>query len=158
MERRRDEGAALIVAIMLMVFMGIIGLTAMETVTQDRQIAGVVRRTKTAFFASEAGASTGLNLVRTAANRFNPPALPTTNLGTTQDFPYGQPSYLGDPTVTPPIRWLKDTPMPGMGLGPGTSGFVISHWAINVQGNGPNGGVSRLELGKRMPSYSGFGG
>lgn len=158
-ERRREEGAALLVAIMLLVFMGVIGLAAMDTVTQDKQVAGMVKRTRTAFYAAEAGVADGRNKVRLATNKFNPPILAATSVGNASDFPYStQPSYRGDPNFTgstPPIRHLRDRPLEGFGL---NSGFVAAYWTINVEGDGPGGGVARIEVGTRIPSFSGYGG
>ncbi len=158
-DRRREEGAALLVAIMLMVFMGVIGLAAMDVVTQDKQVAGTLKRTKTAFYAAEAGIAVGRNSVRLASNKFDPPVLATTNVGTASDFPHStQPQYRGDPNftgTTPHIRHLRDMPLEGFGL---DSGFVAAYWAINVQGDGPSGGVSRVEVESRIPSFLGYGG
>ena len=155
---RRIEGSALLVAVMMLVFMGVIGLSAMDTVSRDRQVAGYTRRTRITFFAAEAGAQYGLDALRLNSNRFAPPALPQTSLGQTADYPdSNRPYFEGDPDFAQPIRWLKSGPMPGMGLGPGTTGFQVSFWAVNARGVGPNGGDARVEVGKRIPTHSGFG-
>jgi hypothetical protein len=61
--RRPEEGAALLMAVMLLVLMGIIGLASMETVTRERQVAGYQSRAQTALYAAEAGLSLGLALI-----------------------------------------------------------------------------------------------
>jgi len=161
---RRESGSALLVAVLLLIFMGVIGLSAMDTVTRDRQVAGFTQRTKAAFFAAEAGAHTGLELIQDA-NRFNPPALPATDLGNPADYPHStQPQYRGDPNITdPPIR-VADTQNAGaveelgfaLTQGQG-SGFAVDYWVINAQGTGPNGGSARIEVSKRLLSFAGYG-
>lgn len=154
---RREDGSALLVAVLLLVFMGVIGLSAMDTVSRDREVAGFTKRSRIAFYAAEAGAHTGLDLVRTAPSRFNPPPLPVTPLGTAADYPEStQPQFQGDPDFAQPIRWLRDVPMPGMKLGAGNTGFTAAYWVVNSQGTGPNGGNARVEVSKRVPGFSGF--
>jgi len=160
---RGEQGSALLVAVLLLIFMGVIGLSAMDTVTRDRQVAGFTQRTKMAFFAAEAGAHTGLELIQ-GANRFNPPALPATDLGNAADYPHAnQPQFRGDPNITdPPIR-VNNTQNAGaldlgfaLTQGQGT-GFVVDYWIVNAQGIGPNGGSARVEVAKRMLDFAGHG-
>jgi hypothetical protein len=61
--RRSEAGAALLVAILMLALMGVIGLSAMETVTRDRQVAGYQSRAQTALYASEAGVATGMSMI-----------------------------------------------------------------------------------------------
>ena len=53
--RKREQGAALLVAVLLLALMGIVGLASMETVTRDRQVAGYQSRAQTALYAAEGG-------------------------------------------------------------------------------------------------------
>ena len=61
--RRREEGAALLVAVLLLALMGIVGLASMETVTRDRQVAGYQSRAQTALYAAEGGISQALEMI-----------------------------------------------------------------------------------------------
>ena len=54
---KREGGAALIVTVMLLVLMGMIGIAAMETVTQDRRVAGFQTQTSETNSAVDAGCS-----------------------------------------------------------------------------------------------------
>ena len=63
-ERRYEDGAALLVAVLILALMGIIGLSSMETVTRDRQVAGYQSRAQTALYAAEAGVAFGMGLLR----------------------------------------------------------------------------------------------
>ena len=164
-DRRREDGSALLVAVLLLVFLGAIGLSAMETVSRDRQVAGYAKRTRIAFFAAEAGAHEGLNILRQTSTytRFSPPTLPTTNLGSTSDYPYGnRPSFTGDAassSCTPQrdICWVRSGPPPrGWGLGTGVGGWKMSYWNINSRGSGISGGASRVEVSKRITECSGY--
>ncbi|MBW2397171.1 MAG: hypothetical protein JRG95_23220, partial [Deltaproteobacteria bacterium] len=54
-KRRRESGAAMFIAVLMLVLMGWMGMAAMNTVTRDNQIAGFQNRNQNAFFAAEAG-------------------------------------------------------------------------------------------------------
>lgn len=150
---RHEQGSALIVAVMMLALMGVVGLAAMDAVTQDRQSAGFQTRHRQAFYAAEAGASTALNLIRTASNRFNPPTISSTNLGNVNDYVVAQPSFRADPAFASPVRMVRDEPMAGMGL---NSGFRVMYWVANVEGVGPAGGTARIEVSKRNTSWAGY--
>ncbi|HBZ69743.1 MAG TPA: hypothetical protein DEP35_08440 [Deltaproteobacteria bacterium] len=142
---RRREGSALLVAVMMLVLMGLIGIAALDTMTKDRQVAGFENRARMAFYAADAGVATGLNLVRTAPNRAATPALPATTLGDAVIYPYGQPSFTGDPLVAKPIVYSKDGgPVQGMNLQVPPQ-FVNTLWDIRVEGQTVDGGRSHLE-------------
>jgi len=160
---RSEQGSALLVAVLLLIFMGVIGLSAMDTVTRDREVSGFTKRSRIAFYAAEAGGHTGLELILDA-NRFNPPPLPATPLGNAADYPQtSQPQFQGDPDFTEPIR-VENTSSAGavqelgMSLGPGTTGFAVDYWLVNSLGTGPNGGSARVEVAKRILDFSGYGG
>ncbi len=105
---RGEAGAALLVAVMMLVLMGLIGLAALDTVTEDRQIAGFQNRARAAFYAAEAGIGTSKNLVRTAGERTSVPVLATTSLGDAAAYPHGAPSFSGDPDFANPVRYVRD--------------------------------------------------
>lgn len=162
-DRKREDGSALLVAVLLLVFMGAIGLSAMDTVSRDRQVAGYTKRTRIAFFAAEAGAHQGLNLLRSNPDRFAPPSLTTTFLGQSADYPNSdRPSFQGDAasSLCNPQRdicWLRGGPPPeGWGLGAGVGGWRMSYWNINARGNGIAGDVARVEVGKRITMCAGY--
>lgn len=162
---RAEAGSALLVAVLLLVFMGMIGLAAMDTVSRDRQVAGFTKRTRIGFYAAEAGIHTGLNLVRSQPNRLDPPTLPTVSLGNAADYPETtQPQFEADPNITDPAIRVTHSSFEyavrkmGMGMGGGTQGPVVDYWVINSMGTGPNGGTARLEASKRILSSSGYSG
>jgi len=142
---RRSEGSALLVAVMMLVLMGLIGIAALDTMTKDRQVAGFQNRARLAFYAADAGVNTGLSLVLNAGNRSAKPPLPLTALGDVVIYPNGQPSFTGDPLVANPISYSKDGgPVQGMNLQVPVQ-FVNTLWDIRVEGRTPDGGRSHLE-------------
>lgn len=157
---RRERGAALLVAVLMLVLMGMIGLAALDTVTQDRQIAGFQNRARAAFYAAEAGLGTSKNLVRTAGERTDTPALAASQLGDAGTYPYGQPSYLGDPDFADPIRYVRDGAPWAQGgdLRVGKQRLVHTLWQANVQGQTPDGAMARLEAMLSKLLASGYGG
>ena len=144
-QHRQREGSALLVAVMMLVLMGLIGIAALDTMTKDRQVAGFQQRARLAFYAADAGVAQGLSLVLSAPNRNSVPALAATSLGDAVIYPYGRPAFVGDPLVANPVVYVKDGgPVQGMNLQVPPQ-FVNTLWDIRVQGQTPDGGRSNLE-------------
>jgi hypothetical protein len=133
---------------MMLVLMGLIGIAALDTMTKDRQVAGFQQRARLAFYAADAGVAQGLSLVLVAPTRNSKPPLPATALGDAVIYPYGQPTFTGDPVAANPIVWIGNgKPAPGMNLqlqGANVQ-FVDTLWDIRVQGQTPDGARSNLE-------------
>ena len=62
MPHRREQGSAMLIAVMMLVLMGLLGVAAMETAGEDQKIAGLTNRSRSAFYAAEAGAAHGRQL------------------------------------------------------------------------------------------------
>jgi hypothetical protein len=144
-ETRHDQdGSILLIAVVLLLLLGLIGFAALDTVTRDQQVAGFQNRKKLAFFAAEAGiAEAFANFTTTGL-----PSVSSSSLGDTTIYPYGQPGYQPDPSVTEPLKPV------GTGAVPNTSGnigqggvptYQISYWKIRVQGNASGGSMARVE-------------
>ena len=122
--RKHEGGAALLIAMLILAFMGVIGLASLDTVTRDRQVAGFQSRAQTALYAAEAGVAFGVGLIRrdaqslasggeAALNAYNPssttpgpPEFPNSTapqeLGAA-DFPApGPPRFYMDPNASDP--------------------------------------------------------
>ena len=158
--RRREEGAALFVAVMMLVMMGMLGLAALETVSQDGTIAGFQNRARTAFYAAEAGLGMSKGLVRTAGERSDRPGLVQAQLGDGAAYPYGRPEYAADPEFADPIRYVLDGPPWAQGgdLRVGKQRLVHTLWQVNVQGATPDGTSARVEAVLTKLLASGYGG
>lgn len=139
-DRRRESGAAMFVAVLVLVLMGWLGIAAMDNATRDRQVAGFQSRSRAAFYAAEAGIAEGRSLVRSVGSRSQTPALAQTNLGdgALYDRETQLPQYYGDPAFGPNfIQYVADGGVAGgMNLGSKTK-FVNTLWQINVVGQSP---------------------
>ena len=143
--RRLQQGSALLIAVLMLVLMGLIGIGALDAVTRDRQVAGYLNRKKVAFYAAEAGVAEALETL----NNNLQPSVSNTTLADTTLYPHGRPSYRLDPTVTDPVENIGVGGASGMNLAIGQGGapaFQVSYWRVNVQGDAPGGSVSRLEI------------
>jgi len=138
---RRESGSAMLIAVMMLVLMGLMGVAAIDTASEDRTIAGLGNRSRSAFHAAEAGAAHARRLVAQADKRTDTPTLPTTMLGDATMYARYQtrPSYFPDPS--PPtggahIEYIEDAgPAKGMNLA--NPKFVTTIWQINVVGQSP---------------------
>jgi len=159
-DRKREEGAALLVAVLMLVLMGLIGLASLDTVTQDRRVAGFQSRARAAFYAADAGVGNAKSLVRTAADRTVTPAFPTKNLGDAATYPNGQPSYQGDPAYANAVRYVKDGPPWAQGgdLRVGKQRLVNTLWQVNVEGNTTDGAMAKIESMVIKLLAAGYGG
>lgn len=139
-------------AVLLLVLMGALGLAAIDMAGRDRQSAGFQNRTRSAFYAAEAGAAHGRDLVGDIADHYaTPPPLPTTTLG---DLGAGNlydregqlPQYYGDPDFADPIRWSNQIgpPAPGANLQGGAPRREV-YFFINVVGQSPGALGSGIE-------------
>ena len=142
---QREGGFALLVTVLLLLLLALLGFAALDAVSKDQQVAGFQNRRAIAFFAAEAGVAKAMETLTTAGA----PSVPTTTLGDSTIFPYGQPSFRLDPTVADPIDGLGLASYPGMSLNigqGGTSTYQVNYWRVRVQGDGPGGTVARLDL------------
>ena len=71
-DRKRESGAALLVAVLLLAMLGVIGLASMETVTRDRQVAGFQNRARVALYAADAGVANAVGIIRAQAQTLAP--------------------------------------------------------------------------------------
>lgn len=177
-ERRGEQGSALFVAVLMLVMMGFLGIAALENVTRDREVAGLQNRSRTAFYAAEAGLANARQIVHSQLNRSNPApaAFPTIaakqTIGDTNlyDQELGNlPSYYGDPNPTqpdpcaggPPVCYWKKGRVAheaGVKINSGSGAmFIWDLYRINVIGESPDGSRSRLEAAEaKLVSDSGF--
>ena len=143
---RRREGSALLVAVMMLVLMGLIGIAALDTMTKDRQVAGFQQRSRLAYYAADAGAARALDILAGEGNLNDLPPLPTTALGDAVIYPYGQPAFAADPTVANPISWTHQWDGIPDGAPLDGSGPRNSIWLIRVQGQTPEGSTANVEV------------
>jgi hypothetical protein len=162
---RREQGAALFVAVLMLALMGALGIAAMEAVTRDREAAGFYNRNKSAFYAAEAGASHGRSLVRTVTARTDLPGpFPTQGVPRPMgdvalyDRETQLPVYYGDPAFANPIRYVQEGGLYAAGGNLQLKGqkFTNTLWQINVEGMSPDGSTSRVEVMETKILTSGY--
>jgi hypothetical protein len=128
----------MLIAVMMLVLMGLLGVAALDTAGEDQKIAGLTNRSRSAFHAAEAGAAHGRQLITEVASRSSVPTLPQTLLGDAAMYSrqQSQPHYFPDPS--PPsggaaIEYVADGgPAEGMNLA--NPKYVNTIWRINVVG------------------------
>jgi hypothetical protein len=143
-QSRREGGAALLIAMLMMALMGLIGFAALSAVTQDARVAGAIYRKKLSFYAAEAGIAKTLETMRTTGA----PTVPGVSLADTTAYPHGQPTYSLDTVAADPVESLGFGGFPGMNLQIGQNGgptFQMQMYRVRVQGTSPGGGLTRLE-------------
>jgi len=142
---RYQGGTAMVIAMLMLLLMGLIGFAALATVTRDVQVAGAQYQRKSALYAAEAGIAKTLETLRTTGTA----TVPATNLGDGGVYPYGQPAYALDTLEPDPVESLGLGGFPGMNLQLGQDGtpmFQMQMFRVRVQGTGPAGSLSRLEI------------
>lgn len=165
-ERRSERGSALFVAVLMLVMMGFLGVAALDTVTRDRQVAGLQNRSRTAFYAAEAGLAQARQIVhQDTFTRSSPPPVGFPTVAAKQnvgdpglyDQEYGElPKFYGDPNPTQPdpcaggpmCFWKKGTIAKGAGVKLNIGSGPVRIWdlyRINIVGESPDGSRARIE-------------
>jgi ABC-type phosphate/phosphonate transport system permease subunit len=143
--RRRQQGSALLIVMLVMAMMGIIGFAALEAVTRDQRVAGFMKRKKTAFFAAEAGVSTALHALRVNED----PTFPQGTVGNASWFAQGLPTYEMDTSAGAASTNLGVGALPGMNMQMGQGGvpkFTLRFWEVNVKGEAVGGTIARIQF------------
>jgi Tfp pilus assembly protein PilX len=165
-DHKRERGAAMFIAVLLLILMGALGLVALDTATEDRRIAGFQNRSASAFAAAEAGIAHAAELAKQ-----NVTNLPTQNLSdaTVYDREGGAlPSYRADPNPLPVGTNPTGIVSAGFGAAEGVApdaggGWKTGKWRINVEGRSPVNAAgmdgrmstSRVELMWGEPTHAG---
>jgi hypothetical protein len=143
--RKRQQGSALLIVMLVMAMMGIIGFAALEAVTRDQRVAGFMKRKKTAFFAAEAGVSAGLHALRVNED----PTFAQATVGHSSWFAQGLPTYELDTSGGAASTNLGIGAFPGMNMQIGQNNmpkFAIRYWEVNVKGEAVGGTISRIQF------------
>lgn len=153
---KRESGAVLLIAVLLLAMMGAIGIAALEATAGDRVAAGFYNRSENAFYAAEAAAAHARSAVAAAPQdkNFKPP-FPSLAGGTAAplgdtalyDYEPALPQYFGDPAFVDPIRWVQDGGVAAGGnLQANKPKQLVTLWQINVVGQSPDGTRARIEI------------
>ncbi len=144
-DRKREQGAALLIAMLVLVLVSALATASLETVMRDQQISSVQARKRLALQAAEAGVAAAQEAISSGAAS---PNVNLTLLGDAALYPLGQPSYGPDTSGAAPIENLGAQAASGMNLridGNGAPNYQVQLWRIRVEGTEPGGIVSRIE-------------
>ena len=164
-DRRREQGMALFMTVLILVLMASMAIAALRTVARDREVAGHQNRSRSAFYAADAASSEARAIVREVTDRASLPAFPDSAnpklLGdlALYDREARQPRFYGDPAVADPIRYTGESAVAGgEGFNLDVSGQKLSStfWQINVTGESATGDQARLEVVEVKVLASGY--
>lgn len=155
--RRREQGMALMLSILLLITVSALALSTMQTAASDGTVAGFQNQETMAFYAAEAAIAQARNVVRQMGERTQVPQYPAdfpneanpVALSTSSDFETGaQPVYYADPNPPAPIGYVGEGKQCTEGCNMNIGGTKYNHtkWQINVVGESPSGDQKRLEV------------
>ncbi len=78
--RQKEQGYALIIAIVVLVFLTLLASTTLRTVATDTEVAGSDRSAQSALYIAQAGTAFGVNLLREAPFNLDDPATTVTSV------------------------------------------------------------------------------
>lgn len=157
--RRREQGVALMLSILLLVAVSTLALSTMQTAASDGQVAGFQNQETIAFYAAEAGIAQARAVIRNMGERSQVPTYPAdfpnlanpVELSQSSEFVGGdQPVYYADPN--PPaaeaIGYIGEGTQCTEGCNMTLGGLKYNHtkWQVNVVGESPSGDEKRLEV------------
>lgn len=158
-ERKREQGVALMLAILLLIAVSALALSTMQTAASDGVVAGYQNQESIAFYAAEAGVAEARSVIRNMGARSQVPDYPAdfpnagapTSLSQSTYFNgAGQPVYYADPNppAAAPIVYIGEGEPCTEGCNIAIGGQQYNHtkWQVNVVGESPSGDQKRLEV------------
>lgn len=154
---KREEGVALMLAVLLLITVSGLALSTMQTAASDGTVAGFQNQEQMAFYAAEAGVAEARSIVRNMGERTQRPNYPADfpnqanprTLARASDFRTGdQPVFYADPSPATPIGYVGEGTNCTEGCNMTLGGLKYNHtkWQINVIGESPSGDLKRLEV------------
>ena len=147
-EHRREAGAALLVAVLMLTLMALMGFASLNTVMRDRQVAGNQNLTQSALFAADAGVAAGLDTLRTEiVGAALTPGDCLVGTVPTATLPNGS-SYGPDPTAPNQICMLaaaEPCAELNASIEQGQPIFLYTVWNIRTEGQAPGGSIARVQ-------------
>ncbi len=163
---RNEQGSALMISMIMMAFVGMIGLASLQAVSMNRQSAGFQAGGRLALYAAEAGVERAM---RTLADSDIPTGLAALedftlpvaaeSLGDPGDYPSGRPGFAADPDAPAAIDYLGAGSVCeewDMSIEVGGPIYMYSVWDVRIQGSTPVGAEARVQASAtRCHAYSG---
>lgn len=144
--KKRNDGSALIVAVLLLFVMTLMALGTIDVVGKDQQVAGYQSRKSMSLYAAEAGLAEILRTLEADGE----PSLVATPIGDTGIFPHGQPTYQLDPLASNPVEDLGSAGIPGFTGNLGATNYQHHLYRVHVQGTAPGSVKTRLEVALKV--------
>lgn len=147
--QRRQGGAALLVAMMMLALMGLIGFASMDTVMRDRQVAGHHSLSQSALYAADAGVAVALDLLRTevVSSALSPGDCLTATIPANSPLPNG--TVYGPDTTAPNQICMLASAEPcaelDASIEQGQPIFLYTVWNVRTQGQAPGGALARVQ-------------
>ena len=149
---KREQGAALIVSVFILVLIGAIAILAIEQAGEERASAGRKRASTRALNAADAGIQVALNRISQS-----PPDLSafSVDLGSGR---LAQSRTRADSTPQPMAQVGVGPPPDGFGITVGGGGFVNEIFLANVTATSPDGATAQLQtkIGRLTPTGGGL--
>ena len=145
--RPRNEGSALLVAMVMLALMGLIGFSSLDTVMRDRQVAGFQSRAQNALYGADAGIAESLEILKneiTGSSLVPGDCLTTTLASTTLN---NGTIYGPDTTASSQICMLASgDPCASLNasIEVGQPIFLNTIWNLRAQGVAVGGATSRI--------------
>jgi Tfp pilus assembly protein PilX len=149
--RRREGGAALLVAMLMLALMGLIGFASMDTVMRDRQVAGNLSLSQNALYAADAGVAAALDLLRTeiVTAALSPGDCLSGVLPNSTPLPNANGSSYGPDTTAGNQICMLASAEPcselDASIEQGQPIFLYTVWNIQTQGLAPGGATARVQ-------------
>jgi Tfp pilus assembly protein PilX len=144
LRRRREGGAALLVAMLMLALMALIGFASMDTVMRDRQVAGNTSRYQSAVYAADAAVSASLDVIRTeiTSAALSPgdcltATVPTGTLPNNTTFGPDSTATNQICMIAAAEPCIADTSL--------ELNFFYTVWNIRAQGQAPGGSLARIQ-------------
>lgn len=157
--REREEGIALMLAVLLLIAVSALAISTMQSVASDGRVAGFQNQEAMAFYAAEAGIADARAVVRGMGERSQVPSYPAdfpdasnpAELSAPSEFVTGdRPIYYADPgsSAGAPIVYVGEGAPCTEGCNMTLGGLKFNHtkWQVNVIGESPSGDQKRLEV------------
>jgi Tfp pilus assembly protein PilX len=147
--RRRERGAALLVAMLLLTAMALIGFASLNTVMRDREVTGYTSQAQTALQGADAGVAHSLDVIRKqvvgtaiAAGDCLPSPVPSASLP--DGVTYGPDATAATANIcmlaaAEPCAELDSSIEKGQPV------YLYTVWNVRTQGVAPGGATSRVQ-------------
>lgn len=148
-DRRRESGAALLVAILLLTAMTLIGFASLNTVMRDRQVTGATSMSQTALYGADAAIAASLERIRTSAvgnqvvvGDCLPGTVPSATLA--NGVSYGPDSTAASNQICM-LAAAEPCEEYASSIEQGQPIYLYTLWNVRTQGVAPGGATSRVQ-------------